>query len=29
MIRELDTIVLRRDLLEAGLKTGDIGAVVY
>ena len=29
MIRELDTVVLRRDLLESGLRIGDIGAVVY
>jgi len=29
MIRELDTIVLTRDLEEYGLKQGDIGAVVH
>ena len=27
-IRELDTIVLLRDLPEAGLRVGDLGAVV-
>ena len=26
--RELDTVVLRRDLPEQGLRTGDLGAVV-
>lgn len=26
--RELDTVVLCRDLPEAGLRTGDLGAVV-
>jgi hypothetical protein len=26
--RELDTVVLIRDLPEAGLRTGDLGAVV-
>lgn len=29
MIKELDTIVLSRDLPEYGLKQGDIGAVVH
>ena len=29
MIRELDTVVLSRDLTEHGLKQGDIGAVVH
>ncbi|HEX8282538.1 MAG TPA: DUF4926 domain-containing protein [Pyrinomonadaceae bacterium] len=29
MIRELDTVVLTRDLDESGLKSGDIGAVVH
>ena len=29
MIKELDTIVLTRDLPENGLKQGDIGAVVH
>lgn len=28
-IRELDTVVLIRDLPEAGLRTGDLGAVVH
>jgi hypothetical protein len=28
MIKELDTVVLTRDLPEAGLRRGDIGAVV-
>ena len=29
MIKELDTVVLSRDLPEHGLKEGDIGAVVH
>jgi len=29
MIKELDTVVLSRDLPEHGLKQGDIGAVVH
>jgi hypothetical protein len=29
MIRELDTVVLTHDLLEHGLKAGDVGAVVH
>lgn len=29
MIRELDTVVLRNDISEYGLKEGDIGAVVH
>jgi len=29
MIRELDTVVLVRDLPEWGLRAGDVGAVVY
>ena len=29
MIRELDTVVLSRDLPDCGLKRGDIGAVVH
>ena len=29
MIKELDTIVLTRDIPEHGLKSGDIGAVVH
>ncbi len=29
MIRELDTIVLSRDLKEFGLTRGDVGAVVH
>jgi len=29
MIRELDTVVLSRDIEEYGLKRGDIGAVVH
>lgn len=29
MIRELETIVLTRDLPEYGLSKGDIGAVVH
>jgi hypothetical protein len=28
-IRELDTVVLVRDLPEAGLRAGDLGAVVH
>lgn len=28
MFRELDTVVLIRDLPEAGLRSGDLGAVV-
>ena len=28
MIRELDTVVLRRDLPEHGLRRGDMGTVV-
>ncbi|WP_373498408.1 DUF4926 domain-containing protein [Desulfococcus sp.] len=28
MIKELDTVVLTRDITEYGLKTGDIGAIV-
>src|SRR4051812_41805054 len=27
--RELDTVVLRREIPEAGLKAGDLGAVVH
>jgi uncharacterized protein DUF4926 len=27
--RELDTVVLKRDLPEHGLKAGDLGAVVH
>ena len=27
-IRELDTVVLVRDLLDSGLRAGDLGAVV-
>lgn len=27
-IRDLDTVVLARDVPEAGLRTGDLGAVV-
>jgi Domain of unknown function (DUF4926) len=27
--RELDTVVLCRDLLEAGLRAGDLGAIVH
>ena len=29
MIKELDTVVLSRDLPDHGLKQGDIGAVVH
>ena len=29
MIRELDTVVLTHDVLEHGLKSGDLGAVVH
>lgn len=29
MIRELDTVVLSRDLKEHGLTRGDVGAVVH
>lgn len=29
MIRELDTVVLLRDIKEYGLRHGDIGAVVH
>ncbi len=29
MIRELDSVVLVRDLPEYGLKEGDVGAVVH
>lgn len=29
MIKELDTVVLTRDLPEYGLKKGDIGAVIH
>lgn len=29
MIRELDTVVLTRDLKEHGLREGDVGAVVH
>ena len=29
MIRELDTVVLTRNIEEHGLKTGDVGAVVH
>lgn len=29
MIRELDTVVLTRDLKKYGLKRGDVGAVVH
>ena len=29
MIHELDTVVLAHDILEHGLKQGDIGAVVH
>ena len=28
-IRELDTVVLERDLPEANLRAGDLGAVVH
>lgn len=29
MIQELDTVVLKRDVPEHGLKRGDVGAVVH
>ncbi len=29
MIREHDTVVLRRDLPERGLRAGDVGTVVH
>lgn len=29
MIQELDTVVLKRDVPEHGLKKGDVGAVVH
>lgn len=29
MIRELDTVVLIKDLIEYGLEEGDVGAVVH
>ncbi|MEW6544079.1 MAG: DUF4926 domain-containing protein [Nitrospirota bacterium] len=29
MISELETVVLRRDIRESGLKQGDIGTVVH
>jgi hypothetical protein len=29
MIRELDTVVLTRDVAEHGLRRGDVGAVVH
>ncbi len=29
MIRELDTVVLTRDIPDHGLKKGDVGAVVH
>ena len=29
MVRELDTVVLTRDLDKYGLKCGDVGAVVH
>ncbi len=29
MIRELDSVVLTRDLPEYGLRAGDVGAVVH
>jgi hypothetical protein len=29
MIRELDTVVLTRDIPDRGLKRGDVGAVVH
>ncbi len=29
MVRELETVVLRRDVPEHGLKKGDVGAVVH
>ncbi len=28
-LRELDTVVLRHDLPESGLRVGDLGAVVH
>lgn len=28
MINELDQVVLRKDILESGLKAGDVGTVV-
>ena len=28
-IRELDTVVMRRDFPESGVRAGDIGAVVH
>jgi hypothetical protein len=27
--RELDTVVLSRDLVDAGLRAGDLGAIVH
>jgi hypothetical protein len=29
MFRELETVVLRRDVNDYGLKEGDVGAVVH
>jgi hypothetical protein len=29
MIKELDTVVLKKDIDEYGLKEGDIGAIVH
>ncbi len=29
MIEELETAILTRDILEYGLRAGDVGAVVY
>jgi len=29
MIKELDTVVLKRDLPDEGLRAGDLGAVVH
>ena len=29
MVKELDTVVLTRDLDEHGLKEGDVGAIVH
>lgn len=29
MIRELDTVVLTHDIVERGLKRGDVGTVVH
>jgi hypothetical protein len=29
MIRELDSVALTRDVLDAGLETGDVGRVVF